>query len=896
MNVTDAQKSAVRKAERAARKEIIAQEDMLAGALWRSAPKAKPPAPVSPRGAVPASSAASPPSVNDFAVRGDINVQLHPYQREGINFLYERHVNAKGCLLADEMGLGKTVQVSAFIGEMLRLKLATRAVIVAPGTLIDMWHAALVKWGGLNDAVVTRVAGTAAQRQLLWAKLGHGVPKVMLVSYGIVKNDVDTIAKYNLDYAALDEAQTIKDPSTATHKAAVRLRARHCVAISGTPLMNSFVDLWSVLQFVDPDIIAMSRADFKRVDGAIMKSNELDSHQGVRDIGSRLVSELRARIDASVLRREKKDVECVVASAKTDVVVWVRLLPPQRQAYRELLESDAAIVALRDATRSPLTLLTSLISMCNHPLLQCTLPQMQRLLMAPNEQLPDVPHLGDAFASSKITVAAALVNRHVAEKRKTLVFSKSKRLLGILASVLATTNIRCSRLDGDTIVDQRAALLHQFNTGDTMVCLSTVQVGGVGLTFTGASRVIILGPSWNPAVDAQAVDRVHRIGQTSDVTVYRLVSCGTVEEKMYRNQIFKLLAARQANARHDGAATDAGAEAAGRYFTNVQLRAMFELGELDAAETAVHLRALHGTTLAGASRLADIEGVVDTSDHQVLFGDVDVAALPDCTPAPPTRTERRRRAVTVEGSNSEQKHRKATTTDAPLDITEDELDASIAAMNICGTSALKQRATNTASSAEPQKRVTVQPAPHDETFYSCVSGGASPARPTTRMTFGVPAAAARQNDTRVSMFLPACRDSSVPLCDNYGDELCDTDVIDFRGLRVALLDFEDIHRRTLGDDDEDEDDEDDDEVDGTNFGMDHDGRVSRLMDDMLTSDGDEPLEDNDIGDEPDWAKLDEAEDIEETPSRGAPQRCVWTTPERPAMSLARSLTAALSPS
>ncbi|CAD2221175.1 DNA excision/repair protein SNF2 [Angomonas deanei] len=308
-----------------------------------------------------------------------------------------------------------------------------------------------------------------------------------------------------------------------------------------------------------------------------------------------------------MLRREKKDVS-QVGSSKHDSVVWIRLSSVQRALYEAFLKTAEVATALQtDSKSNPLVLLTSLSQICVHPWLNLTEGGFREAMNKPHS----VPceGLGTISSSSKIGVTMALLQQALKDDRKTLVFSRSKRLLHMVAYLLDEASISFCRFDGDLSATDRHQAVTTFNDSPSVkVCLLTTQVGGVGLTFTSASCVILMDPSWNPSADSQAIDRVHRIGQTRDVQVFRLISTGTVEEKVYRNQIFKLMAARQI-AGEDGSHLF-------RYFTKLQLRSMFEVGDLEDSETARQLEELHpdrvtDTVRAYTSSIPQVAAVSD---------------------------------------------------------------------------------------------------------------------------------------------------------------------------------------------------------------------------------------------------------------------------------------------
>ncbi|RNF14439.1 putative DNA excision/repair protein SNF2 [Trypanosoma conorhini] len=562
-------------------------------------------------------SSAAPPLPVTLPIPPDIEAKLFDYQKEGVSWLYERHRKGRGCLLADEMGLGKTVQIATFLGALYMGKLATSAIIVLPPTLLPLWESALQHWGRLGPPVVEVIHGDAKARRLQrWRRLRHGTACLFLTTYGVLRQDSGAMGVRMVDYVVMDEAHLIKDASTQVFQSAMALSARHRIAITGTPLMNNFEDLWSIFQFIDGSILGTTRADFRSINAVLLRGNERDALEKERVDAGRQLALIQAAIRPFMLRRDKRQVQMLPAG-KRDLILWLRLNETQERQYVSFVEGGRVDVALRDSdTSQPLVLLTALMRTCDHPWLNLSDEAYREAVRHPLACPEANKNCGDALNSAKIAAALALVVKCIGEQRKTLVFSRSKRLLDLLAVALRCWWIDFARLDGDVPAEERVGTVRAFNqSARVWVCLLTTQVGGVGLTVEAASAVVLLDPSWNPSADAQAIDRVHRIGQTREVVVYRLVTCGTVEEKVYRNQVFKVMAAKQ-TASLGAPAGQEGAEFH-RYFTRLQLRSMFDVGTLDRSETAAQLDALHPHAVSPTERaaLTALPFVCDVSDN-----------------------------------------------------------------------------------------------------------------------------------------------------------------------------------------------------------------------------------------------------------------------------------------
>ncbi|CBZ23007.1 putative DNA excision/repair protein SNF2 [Leishmania mexicana MHOM/GT/2001/U1103] len=637
-----------------------------------------------------------PTSGPPFSLPPDVDARLYPHQRAGVQWLYSRHCKSRACLLADEMGLGKTVQVAAFLGQLYARQMIKTTILVVPPTLVAIWTAAFAEWGGASLTRVVEVIHNEPRkkRQARWRKLRYGLPCVLLTTYGVLRQDAADMGATLVDYVVLDEAHLIKDPNTCVFRSALTLSARHKIALTGTPLMNTFDDMWSVFRFLDGSILDMDKPNFNAVSATLLRGNERDASAAQREVASSELAKLQAAIRPFMLRREKKDVAAqVLSSEKEDVVVWVRLTDVQRQLYAAVLSSkelasaregaadvdvtegtadeggvvmersslggDGSSAAVATVPTNPLLLLTMLSQICNHPWLSL-LDETVAAALSHNPYKAPVAEIGDIFGGAKLWVALQLLLRCVSEQRKTLVFSRSKSLLHLLSFLLREWRLTHTQVDGDTPSERRCAEVERFNKdAGVWVCLLTTQVGGVGLTFNAASAVVLLDPSWNPSADAQAVDRVHRIGQRRDVVVFRLVTCGTVEEKVYRNQIFKRMAALQSmKGGDDGGGgegsrpltPDAGGELY-RYFTRLQLRNMFDMDDGEQRSTAEQLELLHPGRVRGQLReeLRRIDGVYDVSDNACVLTEAvdadgagrDEAQTLACSPsASPERTWR----------------------------------------------------------------------------------------------------------------------------------------------------------------------------------------------------------------------------------------------------------------
>ncbi len=384
---------------------------------------------------------------------------------------------------------------------------------------------------------------------------------------------------HSWDWVICDEGHKLKNPKMQLVARMTSLPSTRRLILTGTPIQNNLGELWALANFVAPGLLGDARAFRDQYEKAIARGTSRDASARERDIGAATAAALRAKLAPAFLRREKRTVfaqppaggagagastMAAVSSSssapgplgqKTDMIVWLRLTPPQRRLYAAFLGSSSVAAAL-NKTRSALAAITVLKKICDHPgllsqraaaeiargrpLAEVVDGSAARSLDSPCDDAAvdgdEVPSGAlDPDASCKSAFVLAFVAAAAAGGHRTLVFSQSRAMLdGIEAASRAAGHKLC-RIDGTVPAAERARLVALFQ-GDTSIplFLLTSAVGGLGLTLTGADRVIVVDPAWNPAADAQAVDRAYRMGQSRDVAVYRLITCGTVEEKIYR--------------------------------------------------------------------------------------------------------------------------------------------------------------------------------------------------------------------------------------------------------------------------------------------------------------------------------------------------------------------------
>jgi superfamily II DNA or RNA helicase len=427
--------------------------------------------------------------------------ELRPYQRAGLGWLhFLREFGFGGCL-ADDMGLGKTVQVLALLASRRRLRKRQGlgpSLVVVPRSLIFNWIAEAARF---TPALrVRNYTGTQRHR--------HDQPlddcDLVLTTYGTLRRDAGRLSAIEFDYLILDEAQAIKNPASESAKAARRLKGRHRLALTGTPVENHLGDLWSLLEFLNPGITGAS---------AILRS----ATGMLRDPDETTRAQLARGLRPFILRRTKEQVAPELP-AKFEQTIVCELTAGQRRLYDELRQHFRSTLALRvderGLGRSKMLVLEALL-------------RLRQAACHPG--LIDPARGGEP--SAKLDFLLPQLAEVLASGHKALVFSQFTSLLAILRRHLDAQGITHAYLDGQT--RDRAARVEQFQ-GDPAckLFLVSLKAGGLGLNLTAADYVYLLDPWWNPAVEAQAIDRAHRIGQTRQVFAYRIVAKDTVEEKI----------------------------------------------------------------------------------------------------------------------------------------------------------------------------------------------------------------------------------------------------------------------------------------------------------------------------------------------------------------------------
>jgi hypothetical protein len=425
--------------------------------------------------------------------------QLREYQREGIGWMeFLREFGFGGCL-ADDMGVGKTAQVLALL-ETRRVEGKGPSLVIAPKSLIFNWQAEAARF--TPQLRVLDYTGLARDAEAIQAH------NLVLTTYGTMLRDTVRLAEMEFDYIVLDEAQAIKNASTASAKAVRLLRGAHRLALSGTPVENHIGELWSLFEFLNPGMLG--EAKVLKLAGGLSRNPGEEARRLLRDA-----------LRPFILRRTKQQVARELP-AKTEQTIFCELEGPQRKQYDDLRrhyrESLLHRIRQNGLARSKMHVLEALLRLRQaacHP----------GLLDARRRDEP----------SAKLDVLLEQLDEIREEGHKALVFSQFTSLLSIVRERLDAAQVPYEYLDGDTR-DRQGRVEAFQNDPNCKLFLISLRAGGQGLNLTAAEYVFLLDPWWNPAVESQAIDRAHRIGQTKPVFAYRLIARDTVEEKVLELQ------------------------------------------------------------------------------------------------------------------------------------------------------------------------------------------------------------------------------------------------------------------------------------------------------------------------------------------------------------------------
>ena len=423
------------------------------------------------------------------AVPAGLNAALRDYQYEGFRWMVRLAHWGAGACLADDMGLGKTVQAIAF---MLHKASSGPSLVVAPASVVMNWAGELARFA---PSLQVSVLNHAEDRKSVLDNVAAG--HVVLTTYGLLPQEEETLSKIHWNVVCLDEAHTIKNRQTKTSGAAMSLNADSRIILTGTPVQNHLGEMWNLLQFLNPGLLG----SFEQFSRKFITNPDAD------------MNALRKMVQPFILRRTKSQV-LEELPEKTEIIRNVNLSDLEILAYESMREDIRK--GLENETKVTVNALASITR----------LRQAACAMSLVNENW--------SSGCSKIDSFKELIGSILSSGNRVLVFSQFTSFLSMAVAALDKSGVEYFYLDGSTPIRKREEMVREFQNGAKQVFVVSLKAGGLGLNLTGANYVIHLDPWWNPAIEQQATDRAHRIGQKQPVTVYHLISSNTIEEKILR--------------------------------------------------------------------------------------------------------------------------------------------------------------------------------------------------------------------------------------------------------------------------------------------------------------------------------------------------------------------------
>ncbi|EKE26984.1 MAG: hypothetical protein ACD_4C00096G0001 [uncultured bacterium (gcode 4)] len=434
-----------------------------------------------------------------------INANIRGYQKEGVQWLERLRMMCLNGILADDMGLGKTLQAIIAIKQSQE-KIFSPSIVVCPTSLLYNWKEEINKFCPTINVIV--VDGMPNQRKKLISNISD--KDVVITSYSLIQKDIELYKDMCFSYAVLDEAQHIKNRQTRNAKSVKILNASHKMILTGTPIENSLDELWSLFDFLMPSFLSSYDRFTERYIRLTGKTN------------AKNIEYLKRKVAPFILRRMKTDV--------------LKELPPVSEIVYHCKLTESQLELYRSYAQSAKDELTKLVQKEGFEKVQihvlATLTRLKQICCHPAIFAKEKKEVGD---SAKYEMLLELIQNLIDANHKTVIFSQYTKMLQIMREDLDQKGVKFSYLDGTS--KNRLQIVKDFNENkEIKIFLVSLKAGGTGLNITGADSVIHYDMWWNPAVENQATDRVHRIGQKNSVSAYKLVTVNTIEEKIVEMQ------------------------------------------------------------------------------------------------------------------------------------------------------------------------------------------------------------------------------------------------------------------------------------------------------------------------------------------------------------------------
>ncbi|KZP19539.1 hypothetical protein FIBSPDRAFT_790728, partial [Athelia psychrophila] len=530
---------------------------------------------------------------------------LRPHQVEGVKFLYKCTTgmlveNQYGCIMADEMGLGKTLQCIALLWTMLKQSphpgkpAIEKCIIACPSSLVKNWANELVKWLGKDAISALAVDGKGTKTELLgkvaqWvAARGRNVSQpVMIVSYETLRTLTEYLSGCTIGLLLCDEGHRLKNSDSQTYQALNKLDCKRRVILTGTPIQNDLSEYFSLLNFANPNFLGAKNDFRKNFENHIIRGRDADASDLIKAESEKKLKELGTLVTKFIIRRTN-DLLSKYLPVKYEQVVFCGLSEFQLALYRLFIASPEIKALLRGKESQPLKAINVLKKLCNHP----ELLDLPKDLQGSEHLIPEGFVGAGQSGNSKNrhqTVRCDWGGKFLVLERflhqiktqttdKIVLISNYTQTLDLFEKLCRSKKYAHFRLDGSMTISKRQKLVDQFNdpNGKEFIFLLSSKAGGCGINLIGANRLILFDPDWNPAADQQALARVWRDGQKKECFVYRFISTGTIEEKIFQ---------RQANKQALSSAVVDEKEDTERHFSVDALRQLFLFKESTLCET-----------------------------------------------------------------------------------------------------------------------------------------------------------------------------------------------------------------------------------------------------------------------------------------------------------------------
>eukprot|EP00736_Rhodelphis_marinus_P006224 Rmarinus@m.17114 len=451
--------------------------------------------------------------------------KLFDYQVKAVLWMWELHNQRVGGILGDEMGLGKTLECIAFLTALATMGQFEPSLIICPATVMQQWVKEFHVWAPQFRVGMLHSNLTFERKMNVISKVSSR-GDILVTSYEMLKREEEELLSKRWQYVILDEGHRIRNPDAHVTLVCKRIDTPHRIILTGTPIQNDLVELWSLYDFVFPGRLGTLPVFQEQFSVPISLGGYSTATKYQVTTAHQCAVMLRDLISPYLLRRLKKDVSLALPE-KNEQVLFCRMTEEQRTTYIRYLNSREVIDVITGASRSFKAIIT-LRKICNHPDL---------LFVQSKNQLEDY---GDWDAAGKLRVLDQILPIWKKQGHRVLLFCQTRQMLDIIEDGVKDRGFSYRRMDGATNVTIRMAQIDEYNNDDSIfLFLLTTRVGGIGVNLTGADRILIYDPDWNPSTDMQARERAWRLGQDRDVVIYRLIMSGSIEEKVYHRQIFK---------------------------------------------------------------------------------------------------------------------------------------------------------------------------------------------------------------------------------------------------------------------------------------------------------------------------------------------------------------------